>query len=1046
MKKIITLIFILSHSYLYSEEKNFIPIFNDDTKLITKKEAINIRNDQQIKHIFRDIFDLHYDTWKEEFKREINTNEKKYAEADKYELQENQKIEDEKIEKSIDILKNIIRANNKDLPYSEACFKLALFSYVTKKLDAENTRKILDDGLSVLNNPEENKRLFVRMNLFAGDLALSSEKFKEAKKYFENIINANLEPEEFREEVIRSYIGFGDAEFELFHFSEAHLSYKNALKFSKNFIGYSENKFALLIGEIKLRLIWSSYRNADYVSATEYAQDFAREKGRYDHLLPKIAIDDVIRVGALSLYERKDPEFYIKLSYDKAAGDFAKMMIINSFYYYIAAGNAIDVEKYANPIEKSFFSTRLFPDFIKARLVALNKIDNLNKYNEISYFGSAFIAKDSLWKSRYVLSEAEEENRRAMVQNLTLQAANYYYNLGLSTKSRNHFLKSAEIYHARIIENFEGDLRGVLFQSYAQSLLMAGDYKLAWDASEESLKHPLDQNNLKISWFQLVNISRAQSEDVTTTDSEEFKKYEKAVDGFIAHFPIDPQARLALFECGKRSELLNDFENARNRYEKILSSPPLYYKEQSQEEKDKVSLSLANLYIKMGSKQKNISDAAGSLEKISKENKISLEVNNVIIISNYQLALEHAKSLRDRGELVNSAKFMELWGKNYKENPNSSDALIQSIGEFSVLQNWEHIQSLSNYFIENYPSEKKLNEAIYWKARSADALLQFSLAASLYDKSSYNDDLYPSLKQKLFALNRAAEIYSMILREDNLPRILEKISILENKGNFDLNEVAKFELSSAQKYLEQKKYKLALNIYKNLSLKKKISRENKERSIIGILTSELYLSNNRTLSENKFDKYITNILSEDSKNKNQSFIEIAYSGILALNNFDNAVFEVENSKNFSGANLKNIENMNKSRDYILKRLKYLSKYKNIDNSVVNTATLLGKLSLEISDAYSQLYKDKDKKDIYLIRANNLQTEAKKYLYEALSMSKKSPKENLLLSSLISRYSKRKFDISPKANIQDIQNSTFILEYLPASMGLANQVSDTGGVK
>ena len=77
MKKIITLIFILSHSYLYSEEKNFIPIFNDDTKLITKKEAINIRNDQQIKHIFRDIFDLHYDTWKEEFKREINTNEKK---------------------------------------------------------------------------------------------------------------------------------------------------------------------------------------------------------------------------------------------------------------------------------------------------------------------------------------------------------------------------------------------------------------------------------------------------------------------------------------------------------------------------------------------------------------------------------------------------------------------------------------------------------------------------------------------------------------------------------------------------------------------------------------------------------------------------------------------------------------------------------------------------------------------------------------------------------------------------------------------------------
>ena len=42
--------------------------------------------------------------------------------------------------------------------------------------------------------------------------------------------------------------------------------------------------------------------------------------------------------------------------------------------------------------------------------------------------------------------------------------------------------------------------------------------------------------------------------------------------------------------------------------------------------------------------------------------------NKVIIINNYKLALEHASSLKEKGELVNSAKFLELWSKNYKKN------------------------------------------------------------------------------------------------------------------------------------------------------------------------------------------------------------------------------------------------------------------------------------------------------------------------------------------------------------------------------------------
>lgn len=1046
MRKITLILMLIIQFEIFCKEKYFIPVITEGTKYVNKKEKLNYKNDEQIKSIFRDIFDLHFDTWKQEFKREINLNEKVYNEIDTTELDSNKVIEEEKLNKSLDILKNIIKSNKISLPYAEACFKLALFSYVTNKLDAEKSREILDNGLKVSSLEREDKKLFIRMNLLAGSLSLSREKFVEAKKYYSEIFKLNLDPEQFREEIIRAYIGFGDSEFEQYHFSEAHILYKKGLFFSKNFIGYNENKYALLIGEIKLRLLWSSYRNADYKLATEYAQDFAREKGRYDSLMPKNVVEDVIRVGALSLYERKDINFYKILAQDRAAGDFAKKMIINSFYSYISAGYSAEVEKYAKLIESQFYSSRLLPDFIKARLIALNKENNIDKYNELSYYGSAFIAKNSLWKSRFILSEIEEENRRTMIYNFSLQAGNYYYNLGINTKSRTDFLKSAEIYYARIQENYEGDLRGVLFQSYAQSLMMAGDYKLAWDASEESLKQPLKEEYLKVSWYQLVNISRLQSEDTLDTKSAEFKKYEKAVDGYITHFPTDPQARLSLFESAKRAELLNDYENARDRYEKILSSPPLYFKEQSQEEKDKVSLSLANLYIKMGAKEKEIPDAAGSLEKISSENKISETVQKVVTIANYSLAVEYAKKLKERGDLVNSAKFLELWSKNYSNNPSSGEAMILSIKEFATIQNWNHVQALSLYFIHNKSSNKMLNEAVFWQARSSDMLLQFSLASSLYDKSSYNDDAYPLVEQKIFALKRGAEIYQLLLKEEDAARLLEKLSILKVNSKDGENEIAKIELNSAQKYFNLKQYKMANKIYQKILNRKFIDKNMKENANLGVLSVQLYLNKNRNMSENKFDKYIKNILNEASSNKSSNLIDIANKAIVLVNTFDNEQFDFENSKNFSNISLVNINNMDLSRNYMAKRLLYLKKISLSNEYLVHINTLLGKMSAILGDTYVQYYKKRHKKDVYLITANQLQTEAKKYLYEALSSIENNSQESLLLSSLLSRYSKREFRISPEAKIQDSQDPSFILEYLPMSFSITKQVDGIGGLK
>lgn len=153
VKKILLLfILLVFHKIVLAEDKYFIPIISDETYLNNYLRDLNIRDKIQGREIFKDIFDLHFNTWKEEFNREIKLNEKKYNISDKFELIENEKIKEEKINKSLTILREIIRANSNSLPAIEASFKLAIFSYFSKKLDAEKTLEILSNSLNIFLN------------------------------------------------------------------------------------------------------------------------------------------------------------------------------------------------------------------------------------------------------------------------------------------------------------------------------------------------------------------------------------------------------------------------------------------------------------------------------------------------------------------------------------------------------------------------------------------------------------------------------------------------------------------------------------------------------------------------------------------------------------------------------------------------------------------------------------------------------------------------------------------------------------------------------
>lgn len=1047
MKNFLILFIILTilNFRVYATQE-FVPIIKSDPYIYKVSDAINLKNDENIKQIYKDLFNLHFSTWKEEFLRQTNTIEKNYKNFDRDDINMKNAMSEEEINNMIIKLNEVINEKNNRHSYAEACFKLALYSYLSNKIDPNKAIEILDEGLKELGNFKENTKLFVRMNLFAGDLALIAEKYSTAKEHYINIITKDLDLKQFREDVIRAYLGLGDSEFETYHFQEAKAGYEKSLLFSKDFSGYSENKYTLLIGQIKMRLIWATYRNAEYSTAVEYVQNFAREKSKYDYLLSKLILDDVIRVGALSLYEARKKDAYIKLAKDKAAGDFGKQIIINSFYYFTAAGYQNEVEEIAKEIEKEFYFSRYFPDFIKSRLVALGKAENLNKYNELSYYATAYLAKDSIWKNRFNLTEIEEENRRSLIENLSLQSAKYYFNLGQATGSRSEFLKSAEIYRARLDEYFQHDLRGVLFQSYGHALFMARDYDEAWKATEESFKHPLDEFSLKISWFQLVNISREQSQDIAELDSILLRKYKKAVAGFIAHFPKYVTARNYLFEYAKRLELLGDFESAKNSYEKLLSLPSLDNLEQDLEEKDRVSLNLANLLRKMGAESKIVADDAGSLEKIGKDYNVSESVSSVIKFTNYSLAIEYAKNLKTKGELYNSAKFLELWGKNYRNNISATNVLLTAMNEFSLLQKWERVDLLSNYFIENHPNDLKLAEAYYWKARASDAILQFSKAAQYYIKSSNNTQGFPELSLKILALKRAVEILQLQSNDEIIPELLQKISIFENQLNPSMVDFQDTEIASGFMYLEKNNYLVANKIFKNVIQRKKLSKIRVIEANIGLLHSNLYLTKDRINAEKKFDKYIAdNILSiEDQFIKNR-YLE---KSVMILNNFDYSIMLKENEKNFSKYDIKNIEKMNISKKIMSDRIQYLSNKNAPDYILAKTYLIYGKITLKLSESYAKLNKFFDKKDNYLINKDNLQSEAKKYLYAAYAITKNNVnmEENIELSALISKFDKRKFTVNLPTGIADKQEFFEVLDLLPLAMGISSNNLEFGRIK
>jgi hypothetical protein len=307
--------------------------------------------------------------------------------------------------------------------------------------------------------------------------------------------------------------------------------------------------------------------------------------------------------------------------------------------------------------------------------------------------------------------------------------------------------------------------------------------------------------------------------------------------------------------------------------------------------------------------------------------------------------------------------------------------------------------------------------------------LQFLNAASLYDKSSYNDTKFISVDKRLYALKRASEIYSIFNNESDAARIQEKIgkiSLMQGKSNN--TEFINYLINSAEKYYNLKNYSKSNLIYKDVLKIKNIDKYSYNRAMFGTSLSNLYLVKKDIYNYSFIDKNINKIFSENEKKNDSLMDKLILDVIQKVNYFEDYVFNNNYVSFNKKMNNKDINLMFNSINRIENRLKIFKNKKYFTETINKTNILLGKMSSMLSDSYSKYYQVL-KNDKFLITANILNTNAKKYFYEALTNSGNDIDNQILISSYLSKYENREFKVIPQPLIQTNQNSEFIYNYL-----------------
>ncbi len=990
MKIIVTIIFIFISITCYAQSDDTKNLIFEYSDMLQKKIEIELRK-VKIENIILEKKEI------DRNKQALNINLSKY------------KI----------ILNDVIKKNESKFIVSEAYFRLSLITIEEDSKNLSSAINFLKKGLKNIDGQSESLDLYIKMNYLAGTLYLLTEDYSEAGSLYKKVIvaiNENGDAQLYAEEKIRSLIGKGDCDYLQLNFSSAFKSYQSAkevLKKSINLYQKIQQNFEVLLD---FRMILSSYRDGNYELAMSGIKNYSYKKEKFKKYIDSTSLKYLMNISGASLYELKNKTLFKEIAEDKIYGDFGKEIILKSFPLFLEAGESKFINEVAQSVKDNFYNSIYYYLFLK-NWIEINK-DNANKehFFQVCYFSSTEISKNSLWRQKFILNKNQDDLRKEIVLKYSLPAAEFYYKQGLQNKTKISFIMSAEIYKSRIDEDDEKDNRGVLFQRYAGALFMAGNLQAALNAIDKGLEFRLEDSFLKSGLDLRVQIARELSSGSKTTTDENYQQYESAIDSFVTQFPKEPQARDGLFESAKRAENMDDFDNAKVRYERILSYISSSDDEFSLREKSKSIQALGAVLLKIkNSNLENVGIAAEFENYVSKFDTKNNAKSSMQAV-NSKLAKNYYNKLNMDGKVLESADFLSSWAENNNKNPNSAEFYIDSMKTFAQLQEWKKVLLLAQNFSKLYPNNNRIFSAYFWQGKAYDNLLLFNLAAEYYVKSASCDEIFPSVKEKILAIDKAILIYKELykLRETAFSLEIKSELLFKNKAN--INEIAFTRMQAANIYFNLNEYKKSGNIYLSVSKIKEVEKNIKNESKINYLIVKLNEGKN-VLPE------IDLMIYKYSKNK------FVINSINYMNNYDKNLFNELDDIFHTKINLKKLDEMNLISRRIEKRVK--------DLSFSDMYALLGKLNENLSANYAFAYYHGKKKEQYLKIAEIYKIEAKKFYTMALSKSKINDLNKMEIYFQARNYFSIPENIRPQVLFQEKIENKLILVDVPVN----NQINE-----
>lgn len=640
--------------------------------------------------------------------------------------------------------------------------------------------------------------ILVRSAVLAGELALQAKDIRSAMELFQSglALTKFLAQNQAPEERVRLDAGIGDVAFAQARYGEASRHFETAYARASREPGL----FSAVLPALEVRLLWSAFRDGRYADGVHWARELARNSARSQRALPAAVLQDVTRVGGISLYELGDSEVFLMLATDTLAGDVGKKMIPVAFRVYVRAGRFAEVEPLASRLEMAFYESRELLDFMQVRMAAVEAKNEPRAEMLIAARGVQWLAKKGRWRGRFSLSRAEDQAREAFVQRYADLTAQAFYARGEKSALAGDFLESLGLYQALLDEDLTSERRGPLMQKASRAALMAKDFPLAWELARKSLSHPLGRDDERTAHYLLVQISRHQSARADSRSNSFYSRFENAVDAYVSLFPDDAAARAGLLESATQAESLGDLEEALSRMQRLFAivsadaSVPRLEKERT-----------VHFFTRLALQDPRADRSASMLSDLQH----TVDLGDMRALISQEVATANVAALRrlvqvkrGQGKLEESALVMEGWSERHKRHEEAPEVLRDAIRQRADLLAWRKVLQSADDFVLRFQSHARLDEVRFWRARALEGLLAFLPAARDYSRAAFSDTARLTLAERQEALERAHVLFTSLGEWEEGARVLEKRAFLQPSPDTTLLVMAAQDFERAGRFSE----------------------------------------------------------------------------------------------------------------------------------------------------------------------------------------------------------------------------------------------------